>query len=64
MPALMREFPNFIGAVGAPKWERKVWDSYLEKMKAQSEKVQERDEARDFEFKYFDPSLFECSIPV
>jgi hypothetical protein len=30
----------------------------------QAKKVQENDRKRDFEFKYYDPSLFECSVSV
>ncbi len=64
MPKLMREFPNFFSAGGAPEWEAKVWKSFQAKMVVQSKIVQDRDAKRDFEFKYFDPSHFECSISV
>lgn len=64
-PQLLAEFPNYIG-VGSEKfaWERDVWTRYIAKMGIQSKKVQNDDRKRDFEFKYFDPSLFECSISV
>ncbi|GFH44117.1 predicted protein [Chaetoceros tenuissimus] len=64
-PQLLAEFPNYIGA-GSDKfaWERDVWTRYIAKMAIQSKKVQNDDRKRDFEFKYFDPSLFECSISV
>lgn len=64
MPQLMGEFTNYIGAGGAPSWERDVWDSFQEKLKERSEKVREEDEGRDVEFKYFDPAMFECSVSV
>ncbi len=63
-PQLMAEFPNYIGAGGAPEWERDVWTKYLAQMGLQTKKVQDRDRNSDFEFKYFDPSLFECSVSV
>jgi len=63
-PQLMAEFPNYIGAGGAPEWERDVWTKYLAQMGLQTKKVQAREMKSDFEFKYFDPSLFECSVSV
>jgi hypothetical protein len=63
-PQLMDEFPNYIAAGGAPAWERGVWTKFIAKMGLQSKKVQDRDRKRDFEFKYYDPSLFECSVSV
>jgi len=64
MPMLMKKFPNFFGAGDAPPWERDVWDSFIGNLQVQSDKVQELDEKRDVEFKYFDPSRFECSVSV
>lgn len=63
MPMLMEKFPNFFG-VGGPEWERTVWDSFHTKLVAQSEKVQAADKKRAVEYKYFDPSRFECSVSV
>ncbi len=64
MPKLMKEFPNFFSAAGAPDWEAGVWKSFQDKLSAQSKVIQDRDAKRDFEFKYFDPYHFECSISV
>lgn len=64
-PQLMADFPNYIGAGGAPEWERDVWNDYVREMGLQSKKVQnDQWKKRDFEYKYFDPSLFECSVSV
>lgn len=63
-PKLLAEFPNYIGAGGAPAWERDVWTNFCADLTAQSEKVKAADEARDFEFNYFDPARFECSVSV
>lgn len=63
-PQLLAKFPNYIGAGGAPTWERDVWTKFVSEMGLQSKKVQEADRKRDFEFKYFDPSLYECSVSV
>lgn len=64
-PQLLAEFPNYIGAGGAPQWEREVWTNFIAKMAYQTKKVQEDQwKKRDFEFKYFDPSKFECSVSV
>lgn len=64
-PQLLAEFPNYIAKGGAPEWERDIWDVYVKEMGLQSKKVQNDDwKNRDFEFKYFDPSLFECSVSV
>lgn len=64
-PQLMAEFPNYIGAGGAPEWERDVWNKYLLNMGLQAKKVQQDDREREpSEFKYYDPSLFECSVSV
>jgi hypothetical protein len=62
-PQLVAEFPNFI-SVDAPEWEREVWTTFQEKLQAQSDVVQAREAERDFEFLYFDPSEFECSVSV
>jgi len=64
MPKLIAEFPNYIGAGGAPEWEKDVWGTYQTALKRQSAKVQAADQKRSVEFKYFDPSRFECSISV
>eukprot|EP00957_Ditylum_brightwellii_P056641 4293209-Ditylum_brightwellii.AAC.1 len=67
-PQLLAVFPNYIGVGGAPEWERDVWDVYVREMGLQSKKVQNdqwrRAAKKQFEFKYFDPSLFECSVSV
>ncbi len=62
-PQLMAEYPNYI-SVDAPAWERDIWTKFVYDMGLQAKKVQENDRNRDFEFKYFDPSLFECSVSV
>ena len=62
-PQLMAEYPNYI-SVDAPAWERDVWTKFIYDMGLQAKKVQDNDRKRDFEFKYFDPSLFECSVSV
>lgn len=64
MPMLMSQFSNFFGSGGAPKWEIDVWQKFQDSIETQSKKVQEEDAKRDVEFKYFDPSLFECSVSV
>lgn len=64
MPKLMSKFANFFGAGGAPKWEIDVWQKFQDSIKVQSKKVQEEDAKRKVEFKYFDPSQFECSVSV
>jgi len=64
MPKLMSKFANFFGVGGAPKWEIDVWQQFQDSIKAQSKKVQEEDAKRSVEFKYFDPSQFECSVSV
>lgn len=64
MPQLMADYPNFFSAGGAPAYEREVWNSFLEKLAKQSQKVQEADAKREVEFKYFDPARFECSVSV
>ena len=63
-PMLMAEFPNYIGAGGAPEWERDVWTRFLTQMGVQAKKVQENNKNRDVEYLYSDPSLFECSVSV
>ena len=63
-PQLLAPFPNYIGAGGAPEWERDVWTNFLSEMGLQAKKVQKAERERDFEFKYFDPSLYECSVSV
>mmetsp|Transcript_13409 Transcript_13409/g.19959 ORF Transcript_13409/g.19959 Transcript_13409/m.19959 type:complete len:312 (+) Transcript_13409:44-979(+) len=63
-PTLMDEFSNYIAAGGAPEWEEHVWTRFIAKMGLQAKKVQENDRERDFEFKHFNPSLFECSVSV
>lgn len=63
-PQLMAEFPNYIGVGDGNEWERDVWTKFLANMGLQAKRVQEAERNRDFEFKYFDPSLFECSISV
>ena len=64
-PELMKDFPNFIG-VGAntDTWESDVWKTFQDHLKIQHEKVQSRHKKRDFEFIYFDPENFECSVSV
>jgi len=64
-PQLLAEYPNYIG-VGdnIPAWEKDVWANFVYEMGLQAKKVQENDRKRDFEFKYYDPSLFECSVSV
>ena len=64
-PQLLAEYPNYIG-VGdnVPAWEKDVWFNFVYKMGLQAKEVQENDRKRDFEFKYYDPSLFECSVSV
>lgn len=64
MPQLMADFPNFFSAGGAPAYEREVWNSFLEKLRKQSQKVQDADANREVEFRYFDPARFECSVSV
>ncbi|CAB9509299.1 expressed unknown protein [Seminavis robusta] len=64
MPELMSRFENFFGAGGAPGYERDVWEHFQSRLKEQSLRVQEEDEKRDVEFKYFDPVRFECSVSV
>ncbi|GFH48820.1 hypothetical protein CTEN210_05296 [Chaetoceros tenuissimus] len=59
MPSLMEPYPNFFYG-----WERKVWDRFLSKLKDQSKKVEEAEKNRKFEFKYFDPCRFECSVSL
>lgn len=64
-PQLLAEFPHYIAKGGAPEWERDVWDGYVKAMGLQSKKVHNDVwRNKDFEFKYFDPSLFECSVSV
>uniref|UniRef100_A0A7S3V6L4 Lipoxygenase domain-containing protein n=1 Tax=Chaetoceros debilis TaxID=122233 RepID=A0A7S3V6L4_9STRA len=66
-PQLLAKFPNYIG-VGdnVPAWEKDVWANFVYEMGLQAKKVQQNDRDRpsDFEFKYYDPSLFECSVSV
>ena len=62
-------YPNYIGAGGAPEWERDVWMSLKTKLESQADKVQKADNERvvqspHSEFKYFDPSRFECSVSI
>ena len=64
VPMLIKPFDNYFGEGGAPLWEKKKWNDFLKALEVQSAKVQADDEARDFEFKFFDPSRFECSISV
>lgn len=64
MPKLMSNYPNYFSAGGAPSYERKVWNSFLEKLSKQSQKVQAADAKRKVEFKYFDPVHFDCSASV
>lgn len=64
-PQLLANYPNYFAEGGAPGWERDVWNIYVREMGLQSKKVQNDEwKNRDFEFKYFDPSLFECSVSV
>jgi hypothetical protein len=64
-PQLLAEYPNYIGVgENVPAWERNVWSKFVGEMELQAKKVQENDRKRDFEFKYYDPSLFECSVSV
>ncbi len=64
MPMLAKPFGNYFSQDGAPDWEAKVWNSFVEDLNVQAKAVQEADAKRDVEFKYFDPSRFECSISV
>jgi len=64
MPSLMSKFDNFFGTGGAPEWEKEVWKNFQEKLEDQSKNVRKADDERDVEFKYFDPSRFECSVSV
>lgn len=68
-PQLLDPFPNYIGVgEGSNEWEKDVWSKFLIDMALQAKKVQKADRLRTkkegFEFKYFDPSLFECSVSV
>ena len=63
-PQLLAKFPNYIGAGGAPEWERDVWTNFVSEMGLQATNVQAADRERVFEFKYFDPSRYECSVSV
>jgi hypothetical protein len=64
-PKLLAEYPNYIGVgENVPAWERNVWSKFVGEMELQAKKVQGNDRKRDFEFKYCDPSLFECSVSV
>ncbi len=47
-----------------PTWERNVWFKFVGEMGLQAKKVQQNDRKRDFEFEYYNPSLFECSVSV
>lgn len=68
MPFLMRDYPNFFGAGGAPAWERAVWNEFVEELGQLSADVQLADEERLQnsipEFKHMDPARFECSVSV
>mmetsp|Transcript_25323 Transcript_25323/g.38398 ORF Transcript_25323/g.38398 Transcript_25323/m.38398 type:complete len:171 (+) Transcript_25323:1333-1845(+) len=63
-PQLMADFKNYIGVGGAPTWERDVWMKFQAEQKLQKEKVEKDAEKRAVEWKYFDPSRFECSVSV
>ena len=65
-PQLLDYFPNYIGVGEGNEWEKDVWTKFLADMAIQAKKVQEDDRAKDSdsEFKYFDPTLFECSVSV
>lgn len=64
MPMLAKPFSNYFGKDGAPEWEAKEWNSFVEDLLAQSKAVKEDEAKREFEFKFFDPARFECSISV
>ncbi len=63
-PQLLASFPNYICLGGTPEWERDVWTNFIASMGLQAKGVQKAERERDFEIKYFDPSLFECSVSV
>jgi len=62
-PKLMKKFEFYIG-IDAPGWETEVWTSFQKKLAVQSNVVRKRDDERAFEFKYFEPSNFDCSVSV
>merc|ERR1712038_994572 len=66
-PQLMAYFKNFIGVgEGSNEWEKEVWIKFIADMAIQAKKVQEDDRTKDddSEWKYYDPTLFECSVSV
>lgn len=63
-PALVADYENFFGAGGAPSYERTVWNSFQQKLKDQSLKVNAADAVRAVQYRYFDPARFESSISV
>ena len=64
VPLLMKPYKNYFGKDGAPAWERRLWDSFINDLETQSKKVKEDDKKKEVQFLFFDPEKFESAVSV